>query len=67
LNKEEKMTRRLEIKHVVPYEDIKPKGKIFMRPQYHAAIRLLRRVEYRLIDMAAVCKALEANTAKKPK
>ncbi|MDR1476681.1 MAG: hypothetical protein LBI17_00970 [Rickettsiales bacterium] len=53
------MTRRLEIKHVVPYEDIKPKGKIFMRPQYNATIRALRKLELKIIGMAAACKALE--------
>jgi hypothetical protein len=57
--KEEKMTRRLEIKHAKLYADVKPNGKTAVQPQYHAVLRLLRKAELKLVEMAAACKAIE--------
>ncbi|MDR1476647.1 MAG: hypothetical protein LBI17_00785 [Rickettsiales bacterium] len=53
------MTRRLELKHAKLYGDIKPNGKICMQPQYHAVLRLLRKAELKLADMAACHKGNE--------
>jgi hypothetical protein len=58
LKKEDKaMARKAKIKNAKNYDDIKPKGKIFMRPQYNAALRTLRTLEFKIIDMAACYKA----------